>query len=63
MNEPNRFICDDPEGYAGDDDDGSCFMCGGSGYREDQCECETVESVCCCRVPTPPVCDECGGAG
>lgn len=53
------LVCDD--GY--DDDDGSCFACGGSGVLDDWCECQRFEDVCCCLNPEPQTCDECGGAG
>jgi hypothetical protein len=42
-----------------DDDDGDCFMCGGSGILEDSCECEMFEDVCMCLEPEPRECPEC----
>lgn len=38
-----------------------CAYCGGSGVYEDDCTC--MDDTCCCLEPTPPTCDECGGAG
>ena len=43
---------------AGDDD---CPMCGGTGVYEGECECG--DDTCCCLVPTPITCPECGGRG
>jgi hypothetical protein len=51
--EAPEWLCDDP--YA------VCGSCGGAGVHEDECECG--DDPCCCLVPTPPVCVECGGAG
>lgn len=39
--------------------DEDCPMCGGSGVLDDECEC--MDDTCCCLVPTPPICPECGG--
>lgn len=38
-----------------------CPACGGSGVAEDEFTC--MDDTCCCLVPTPPVCSECGGKG
>jgi hypothetical protein len=46
------FIDHDPA-----DDDGDCFMCGGTGVIEGECDC--MEDTCCCLHPTPPDCPEC----
>lgn len=53
--------CDDPEDRWWEDDDEQCFLCGGSGVLEGECECG--DDTCCCLVPTPPICPECGGNG
>lgn len=42
-----------------DDGDGDCFMCGGSGELDDECECSEFEDVCCCAQPVPRACPEC----
>ncbi len=48
-----------------DDDDFSedeaCWSCGGAGEHIDECIC--MDDTCCCLVPEPPICDECGGSG
>jgi hypothetical protein len=35
-----------------------CPACGGSGVIDDECEC--MDDTCCCLVPQPPLCPECG---
>ena len=49
------------------EDDGSywvsCWNCGGAGYHEGECECQSFEDVCCCADPEPPMCRECKGEG
>lgn len=49
------------------EDDGSywitCWNCGGAGYHEDECVCQSVEDTCCCAAPEPPICRECKGKG
>lgn len=42
-------------------DFGDCPTCGGTGVIEDDCTC--LDDTCCCLQPTPPTCDDCGGAG
>ena len=44
-------------------DDEDCYNCGGEGFIEGWCECQSVEDVCCCASPTPPICETCGGSG
>lgn len=41
------------------DDEDECFMCGGSGFLDDECECSAFEDTCCCLEPTPRECPEC----
>lgn len=43
-------------------DDKVCPACGGSGVS-DECECQSIEDICCCLHPRPMTCDECGGEG
>lgn len=40
-----------------DDDESDCWMCGGSGVMEDECDCG--DDTCCCLEPNPPPCPEC----
>ncbi len=53
---------DDPD-FGVDESDGGCPYCGGDGFTEGECECLTIESICCCLYPKPPVCPHCGGNG
>lgn len=41
------------------DEDADCSRCGGSGFLDDECVCQTVEDVCCCAEPEPRPCPEC----
>lgn len=41
-----------------DQDDGDCYLCGGSGAL-DECECSEFEDTCCCLNPVPLACPEC----
>lgn len=38
----------------------TCWSCGGEGVGEG---CTCWDDACCCRTPTPPVCDICKGDG
>lgn len=40
-----------------------CDQCGGDGYMDDECECETVVDICSCATPTPRRCRTCHGKG
>jgi hypothetical protein len=40
------------------DDDG-CYLCGGSGFLDDECECQAFEDICMCLHPMPRACPEC----
>lgn len=42
---------------------GECAECGGSGFLEDCCSCQAVETTCNCLEPDPPPCPACGGTG
>lgn len=53
--------CDDP--YDDFEEDETCPTCGGEGVLDDECECQSVEDVCCCLNPVPPTCPYCCGAG
>lgn len=53
----DRAICDAP--VSGEWVD--CPVCCGEGLIEGECTC--MDDTCCCLVPTPPVCEECNGAG
>jgi hypothetical protein len=57
----SRLVCDDPDDWEGDD--GCCAWCGGTGVDDNSCECETVEDTCCCLMPIPRTCHQCGGDG
>lgn len=45
------------------DDWHDCEDCGGSGEDDSMCQCEQIEDICCCAVPTPVRCDTCQGKG
>lgn len=45
--------CDEMDGFW------DCPYCGGEGYIEDSCECETVVDICFCANPKPRKCEHC----
>lgn len=40
-----------------------CEDCGGSGEDDSTCQCEHIEDICCCAIPTPARCQTCHGRG
>lgn len=47
-------------------DDGDwqeCEDCGGEGLDDNECECESVQDICSCAIPTPRRCRTCNGEG
>jgi hypothetical protein len=40
-----------------------CWDCGGDGYYDDECECESIADQCFCETPTPRQCRTCKGEG
>ncbi len=40
-----------------------CPECGGEGFDDNECECESIVDTCCCAELTPRVCRACRGRG